>query len=116
MYFADKADINLPITLTGLASEEGNRSYNLDLAARRANEVKNYILQLNPKASISLMPPRVESGTIDYRFVRAVVINEKVDRGGGRRDGQPVKCNIESLGKLQDKSLELVSRAQSQCG
>ncbi len=70
-YFVDKPDTSIPVTLTGLASEEGNASYNLGLAARRANAVKKYILQIRPKAVMRLVPPRVESGVIDYRFVRA---------------------------------------------
>jgi outer membrane protein OmpA-like peptidoglycan-associated protein len=111
-YFADAGNINQPITLTGLTSEEGDRSYNLNLAARRANEVKSYILKINPKASISLMPARIESGAIDYRFVRAVVINEKVG-GGDRRDADRATCNLENLKKLQDKSVDLVNRARA---
>jgi outer membrane protein OmpA-like peptidoglycan-associated protein/predicted metallopeptidase len=115
-YFGDKPDMSIPVTLTGLASEEGNTSYNLGLAARRANEVKKYILRIRPKAVIRLIPPRVESGVIDYRFVRAVVLNERTDgRHGGGAD-QPAKCDLENLKKLQDKALALVVAAQGNAG
>ena len=115
-YFADKPDQSIPVTLTGLASEEGNASYNLGLAARRASEVKKYILKIRPKAVIRPKPPRVESGVIDYRFVRAVVLNERTDGGGGGGAGQPAKCDLESLKKLQGKALELVVAAKSNVG
>jgi hypothetical protein len=115
-YFADKPDTGIPVTLTGLASEEGNASYNLGLAARRANEVKKYILQIRPKAVIRLIPPRVESGVIDYRIVRAVVLNERTDGRDGGGAGQPAKCDLENLKKLRDKALELVVAAQGNAG
>jgi outer membrane protein OmpA-like peptidoglycan-associated protein/predicted metallopeptidase len=110
-YLGDKPDTSIRVTLTGLASEEGSASYNLGSGARRANEVKKYILQIKPKALVKLRPPRVESGMIDYRFVRAVVLDERRDvRDGGA--GKPATCDLESLKKLRDKALDLVVAAQ----
>jgi len=108
LFFSGKADINQPITLTGLSSEEGDRSYNLALATRRANEVRKQVLRLNPKASVTLLPSRVETGVIDYRFVRAVVINEKAGGGGAT---PPATCDLESLRKLQTKAIDLIGTA-----
>ena len=115
-YFRDTPDASIPVTLTGLASEEGNASYNLSLAARRASQVRKYILQIRPNAVITLIPPRVESGVIDYRFARAVVLNESAAGRDGGGAGQPATCDLASLKTLQDKALELVATAQGNAG